>query len=76
MRLTKLEMQGFPLEITDQSETIEFELNKEKYKLTISNNSSKIQFKIEDLLSLKKNKYFLQTNLKELQNIDRFFFNF
>lgn len=65
-----------PLEITDQSETIEFELNKEKYKLTISNNSSKIQFKIEDLLSLKKNKYFLQTNLKELQNIDRFFLIF
>jgi hypothetical protein len=35
-----------PLEITDQSETIEFELNKEKYKLTISNNSNKIQFKL------------------------------
>lgn len=28
------------------------------------------------MLSLKKNKYFLQTNLKELQNIDRFFLIF
>ena len=65
-----------PLEITDQSETIEFELNKEKYKLTISNNSNKIQFKLEELLSLKRNQYFIQTNLKELQNIDRFFLMF
>ena len=62
-----------PLEISEQSETVEFELNKEKYKLTISNNSNNIQFKLQDLLSMKKNEYFLQTNLKGLLKINRFF---
>ena len=45
-----------PLEISEQSETVEFELNKEKYKLTITNNSNNIQFKLQDLLYMKKNK--------------------
>lgn len=65
-----------PIEITEHSQTVEFELNKDKYKLTISNNSNKIQFKLEDLLSLKKSEYFLQTNLKELQKRNRFFLLF
>ena len=65
-----------PLEITQQSEKLEFELNKEKYKLTISNNSNNIEFKLEELFSLKKNVYFFETNLKELQNTNRFFFFF
>ena len=64
------------LEITEQSDTVEFELKKGKYKLTISNNSNKIKFKIEDLLSMQKDEYILQTNLKELQNINRFFLLF
>ena len=62
-----------PLEISEQSETVEFELNKEKYKLTITNNSNNIQLKLQDLLSMKKNEYFLQTNLKGLLKINRFF---
>ena len=62
-----------PLEITEQSETVEFELNKEKYKLTISNNSNDIEIKLEELFSMKKNEYFLKTNLKDLQNVNRFF---
>ena len=62
-----------PLEITEQSNTIEFGLNKEKYKLTISNDSKTINLKIEDLFSLQKDEYILQTNLKDLQNLDRFF---
>ena len=62
-----------PLEITEQSETVEFELNKEKYKLAISNNSNDIEIKLKELFSLKKNEYFLKTNLKALQNVNRFF---
>jgi hypothetical protein len=62
-----------PLEISEQSETVEFELNKEKYRLTISNNSNNIQFKLQDLLSIKKNEFFLQTNLKGLKKLNRFF---
>lgn len=62
-----------PLEITEQSNSVEFELNKEKYKLTISNNSKKINLKIEDLLSLQKDEYTLQTSLKALQDLNRFF---
>ena len=64
------------LEINEHSQTVEFELKKDKYKLTISNNSNKIQFKLEDLLSMKKNEYLLQTSLKELQKINRFFLLF
>ena len=65
-----------PLEITEQSETIEFEFGKDKYKLTILNNSNYIQFQIDDLLSSKKDEYFLQTNLKSLQKKNRFFLLF
>ena len=65
-----------PLEISEHTQTVEFDLNKDKYKLTISNNSNKIQIKLEDLLSLKKDVYFLQTSLKELQKINRFFLLF
>ena len=62
-----------PIEIMEQSETVEFELNKEKYKLTISNDSNSISFSLEDLLSINKTEYFLQTNLKQLQKLNRFF---
>ena len=61
------------LEISEQSETVEFGKGKEKYKLTITNNSNNIQFKLQDLLSMKKNEFFLQTNLKGLLKINRFF---
>ena len=57
-----------PLEIIEQTETIEFELNKEKYKLTISNDLNTIEFILEELLSMNKNEYYLETNLKELQD--------
>lgn len=62
-----------PIEIAKHSQTIDFVLNKEKYKLTISNDSNNISFSLEDLLSINKTEYFLQTNLKQLQAIDRFF---
>ena len=65
-----------PLEIIEQTETIEFELNKEKYKLTISNDLNTIEFILEELLSMNKNEYYLETNLKELQDKDRFFLFF
>ena len=62
-----------PIEITEQSGTVEFELNKEKYKLTITNDANSISFSLEDLLSLNKTEYFIQTNLKQLQKLNRFF---
>ena len=65
-----------PLEIIEQTETIEFELNEEKYKLTISNDLNTIEFILEELLSMNKNEYYLETNLKELQDKDRFFLFF
>lgn len=65
-----------PVEITELSNTVEFELNKEKYKLSISNNAKNINIKIEDLLSLQKDEYVLETNLKDLQGINRFFLFF
>ena len=39
------------IETTEQSNSIEFEVNKEKYKLFITNNSNKISFKLDDLSS-------------------------
>ena len=66
-------MSAQPIEITEQSGTVEFELNKEKYKLTISNDANSISFSLEDLLSLNKTEYFIQTNLKQLQKLNRFF---
>lgn len=53
-----------------QTEIVEFEINKEKYELTISNDLNSISFSLVDP---NKTEYFFQTNLKQLQKIDNFF---
>ena len=63
-----------PIEVTEQSNNIEFELNNEKYKLTISNNSNQIQFKLDDLST--STEYFLEKTLDDLHKINRYFIFF
>lgn len=61
----------------EQTESVEFEPNKkDKYKLTLSNNSKIIEFKLIDLISYPNEEYCLQTNLENLQKIDRLFLLF
>ena len=58
-------------EILDETNTIEFEVNNEKYKLIISNNQNKIQISLQDLSSLTE--YFLDSTLEDLKKINRYF---
>ena len=48
-------------------------IKNQKHRLTISNNSKYIQFRIENLISAEMNNYILLTTLEELQKINRFF---
>ena len=61
----------------DKSESIELisDQNK-KYKFTISNNSTIIQIKIEDTISFPPSIYNYETNLEQLQKINKFVFVF
>ena len=62
------------IEIMDESNTIEFEVNKDKYKLSIKNNSNQITFKLEDLSSSKE--YSLEKTFENLQEMNRYFLYF
>ena len=62
------------IEIMDESNTIEFEVNKDKYKLSIKNNSNQISFKLEDLSSSKE--YSLEKTFENLQEMNRYFLYF
>ena len=62
------------IEIMDESNTIEFEVNKDKYKLSIKNNSNQISFKLEDLSSSKE--YSLEKSFENLQEMNRYFLYF
>ena len=58
-------------EILDETNTIEFEINNEKYKLIISNNQNKIQIILQDLSS--STEYFLESTLEDLKKINHYF---
>ena len=62
------------IEIMDESNTIEFEVNKDKYKLSIKNNSNQLTFKLEDLSSSKE--YSLEKTFENLQEMNRYFLYF
>ena len=62
------------IETTEQSNSIEFEVNKEKYKLFITNNSNKISFKLDDLSS--HIEYSLEKAFDDLKNMNRYFLFF
>ena len=62
------------VEVTDESNTIEFEVNKDKYKLSLTNNSNQITFKLEDLSSSKE--YSLEKTFENLQEMNRYFLYF
>ena len=62
------------IEIMDESNTIEFEVNKDKYKLSIKNNSNQITFKLDDLSSSKE--YSLEKTFENLQEMNRYFLYF
>ena len=57
-----------------ESNNIEFEVNKEKYKLSINNNSNQIIFKILDLSS--SSEYSLEKTFENLQEMNRYFLFF
>ena len=62
------------MEVTEESNNIEFEVNKEKYKLSINNNSNQIIFKILDLSS--SSEYSLEKTFENLQEMNRYFLFF
>ena len=62
------------VEITDESNSIEFEVNKDKYKLSITNNSGQITFKLEDLSS--STEYSTEKTFENLQQMNRYFLYF
>ena len=63
--------------IFDKIESIELINNQnKKYKITISNNSTILQFKIEETISFPPEIYNYETNLEKLQKINRFFLLF
>ena len=59
------------LEVLDEINTIEFEINKEKFKLIISNGPSQIKFCIKDLSS--ETEYYSEKTLEDLKKINRYF---
>ena len=59
------------LDIIEESNAIEFEINKEKYKLIISNDSSKVKFILKDFLS--STEYCSEKSLENLKQINRYF---
>jgi hypothetical protein len=62
------------IEVSEQSNTIEFEVNKEKYKLTISNDSNQIKFILQDISSSEE--YHLEKTLDDLKKLNRYFLFF
>ena len=60
-------------EIKDESNSIEFEINNEKYKLIIynANNSTKVEIIFQDLTS--STEYYLEKTLEDLKKINRYF---
>ena len=58
-------------EILDETNTIEFEINNEKYKLIILSDQNKIQIILQDLSS--STEYFLENTLEDLKKINRYF---
>ena len=62
------------LEVTDESNSIEFEVNKDRYKLSINNNSNNITFKLQDLSS--SIEYSLEKTFESLQEMNRYFLFF
>ena len=62
------------IEVMDELSSIEFEVNKDKYKLSIKNNSNQIIFKLEDLSSSKE--YSLEKTFENLQEINHYFLYF
>ena len=62
------------VEVTDESNSIEFEVNKDKYKLSITNNSGQITFKLEDLSS--STEYSTEKTFENLQQMNRYFLYF
>ena len=59
------------IEIIDESNSIEFEVNNEKFKLIISNDQTKIQIILQDLSSSAE--YFLEKTIEDLKKINRYF---
>ena len=59
------------LDIIEESNTIEFEINKEKYKLIISNDSSKAYFILKDFSS--NTEFYSEKSLEDLKQINRYF---
>ena len=57
--------------IIEESHSIEFEINKERYKLKISNDSSKIQLSLQDFSS--STEYYSEKSLEDLKKINRYF---
>ena len=58
-------------EVIDETNSIEFEINNEKYKLIISNNAKNIQIVLQDLSS--STEYFLEKNLEDLKKLNYYF---
>ena len=59
------------VKIIDESNSIEFKINKENYKLIISNDSSQIKITLQDLSS--STIYYIEKSLDDLKNINRYF---
>ena len=62
------------VEVTDQSNSVEFEVNKDKYKLSLTNDSNKINFKLTDVSS--STEYTLVKTLDDLKSMNRYFLFF
>ena len=59
------------VKIIDESNSIAFKINKENYKLIISNDSSQIKITLQDLSS--STVYYIEKSLDDLKNINRYF---
>ena len=62
------------VEITEESNSIEFEVNKDKYKLSITNDSNKLIFKLNDVSSSVE--YILEKTFEDLKQMNRYFLFF
>ena len=58
-------------EVKDESNSIEFEVNNEHFKLIISNDQKLIQIILQDLSS--STEYFLEKSLEDLKKLNRYF---
>ena len=62
------------VEVTEESNSIEFEVNKDRYKLSITNDSNKLHFKLNDESS--SNEYILEKTFEDLKQMNRYFLFF